>query len=350
MPNAKPEKLRFSPEKKSELKRKKTIKSKPIRFPVAIERRYMAQLYGLASKMTAEINAAVLQSAQNFTGDAKEKSVEEIEAETKRINAKIDQKQKAAEKKIDDTLKAQLENIKKSGGEREATAIAAKKLQGTLEKIGNKYDSLFARKAREVANKMVMDINKASAIQLNGTLREMSGQMTLKMDFMNKPIGKEIRAALFENTKLIRSIPDAYMARVQKTLHHAAVHGGDMTGLANKIAQQGAITERRAKNIALDQTRKTFATINQHRMKAVGIKQFEWVHSGGGANPREFHMMNYPAGLNGGIFDLDDPPVIDEETGETGLPADLPNCKCVMAAVVSFDEFDDENWVEPDEE
>ena len=317
MPYAKPSKLKLSAEKQAQLKRHKKLTGKPIRFPVAIERRYVRELEKLTKAMVRETEKIIKAALAPYAADES-------------LQEKADRLHKEAQ---------------------EAQAVAVKALADyRIEKLKQKFDALFARTANEVASKMVMDTNKASVVHLTGTLRELSGQMTLKMDFMNKPIGKEIRAALYENTKLIRSIPDAYMERVQKTLHQAAVRGGDMTGLAKKIEQQGGISERRAKNIALDQTRKTFATINQHRMKAVGVKQFEWVHSGGGANPREFHMTPFPAGLDGGIFDMDDPPVIDEETGETGFPADLPNCKCVMAPVISFDEFDDENWTEPDEE
>jgi len=364
MPFAKPSKLKLSAEKQKQLKQHKKLTGKPIRFPVAVEARYVRELQKLTAAMVKETNTMVARSISVFTGDAKdktpddyrkeiaalEKRIADLNASTKRMDDKVKRQEKAAGKKIDSLTKSQLENIKKSKTEEAAMLVSYKKMESDIVRLANKYDALFASKAREVASKMILDVNKASAIHLNGTLKELSGQLTIKMDFMNKPVGKEIRAALFENTKLIRSIPDAYMARVQKTLHQAAMRGGDMTGLTEKIAAQGGISERRAKNIALDQTRKTYATINQKRMAAVGIKQFEWVHSGGGANPREFHMTPYPAGLNGGIFDINDPPVIDEETGETGFPADLPNCKCVMAPVISFDEFDDENWTEPDEE
>ena len=41
-----------------------------------------------------------------------------------------------------------------------------------------------------------------------------------------------------------------------------------------------------------------------------------------------------PNGLNGYIFDLSKPPVIDKKTSERGYPAQLVNCKCYLVPVV----------------
>src|SRR5690606_26007916 len=91
-----------------------------------------------------------------------------------------------------------------------------------------------------------------------------------------------------------------------------------------------------AENVARDQTRKAYATINRTRMEETGIEEFEWIHSGGANQPRPFHMHKFPAGLNGGIFRFDDPPVIDEKTGERGFPGQLPYCGCTMRPVIRF--------------
>lgn len=48
--------------------------------------------------------------------------------------------------------------------------------------------------------------------------------------------------------------------------------------------------------------------------------------------------MDYPTGLNGGIFDIDDPPVIDKRTGEKGFPGQLSYCMCIMQAVLDFED------------
>jgi SPP1 gp7 family putative phage head morphogenesis protein len=95
------------------------------------------------------------------------------------------------------------------------------------------------------------------------------------------------------------------------------------------------ISMRRAKNIAYDQTRKAFNNINKARMDKLGIREFEWLHSGGSTHPRKLHQE-----LSGKIFSLDDLPIIGTMYGEEvrGIPGQLPNCRCKMLPVISFNE------------
>ena len=60
----------------------------------------------------------------------------------------------------------------------------------------------------------------------------------------------------------------------------------------------------------------------------MGVKKFEWVHSHGAKEPRELHLR-----LDGQIFDISNPPVIDNKTGQVGYPGQLINCGCVMKGV-----------------
>jgi len=109
--------------------------------------------------------------------------------------------------------------------------------------------------------------------------------------------------------------------------------GQGMADLMPQIKKYGDMTDRRAKNVALDQTRKAYNTINADRMKKVGIQKFEWIHSMGGIKPREDHIE-----MDGNIYSFDDLPVVNKDTGERGLPGSQINCKCTMRPVVVFDE------------
>jgi SPP1 gp7 family putative phage head morphogenesis protein len=92
--------------------------------------------------------------------------------------------------------------------------------------------------------------------------------------------------------------------------------------------------KRHAKNVALDQTRKAYMSINTERMRDVGVSKFEWIHTGGSQDPRQYHKTV----LNGNVYDINDPPVIDQRTGERGLPGLLPFCRCTMRPVVTFED------------
>jgi len=89
---------------------------------------------------------------------------------------------------------------------------------------------------------------------------------------------------------------------------------------------------RRARMIAHDQTRKAYNNLNRGRMEKLGLKKFKWLHTGGSAHPRKLHQM-----LNGLVFSFDDPPIIDEKTGERGIPGQAINCRCRMQVVLDLE-------------
>ena len=90
-----------------------------------------------------------------------------------------------------------------------------------------------------------------------------------------------------------------------------------------------------------------FNTLSARRMASVGINKVRWIH-GFPKEPRPYHARvwdgksgkkdGHPNGLNGFIFSLDNPPIIDEKTGERGLPGRLPFCSCRMEPVI--DEYE----------
>jgi len=99
------------------------------------------------------------------------------------------------------------------------------------------------------------------------------------------------------------------------------------------LEQYEGQTHRRAKNIALDQTRKVYNSVNKGRMEALGIGKFMWHHSGGGAHPREDHID-----MDGEIYSFEELPIIDPRSGERGIPGQAPNCRCTMSPVFSFED------------
>src|SRR5690606_26092523 len=136
-----------------------------------------------------------------------------------------------------------------------------------------------------------------------------------------------------ENVSLIKSIPEKYFTDVTGSVMRSITTGQGIKDLITQIEKYDGITERRAKNIALDQTRKAYNMINKQRMMTAGFKKFKWLHSGGGQHPRKDHIA-----MNGNVYSFDDLPVIDKKTGERGIPSQLINCGCVMQPVYEFED------------
>ena len=101
--------------------------------------------------------------------------------------------------------------------------------------------------------------------------------------------------------------------------------------MVSKTYYIGETVSERAAFIARDQTSKLTTATNASRMKSAGVTRFRWRHSGGSFDPRVLHLQ-----YDGQEFDLSDPPVIDERTGEKGLPGQAINCRCYMVPIIDF--------------
>lgn len=231
--------------------------------------------------------------------------------------------------------------------ERELTRLArpytadeslATRLARMLGEFDRKWSRRFAERSRVLTDQMLGRVDRYASKALTASLKEMSGGLTLKTPHMPAALYDRLLAATKDNVALIESIQADFHARIEGAVMRSISSGnfGSKT-LFEEIQKTGQVTKGRAEFIAVDQTRKVTTAMNAERMKAAGVRQFEWIHSGGGANPRKLHVD-----YDGQIFDMDNPPVIDERTKERGLPGQLINCRCRMRPVVNFKAYLDE--------
>lgn len=202
----------------------------------------------------------------------------------------------------------------------------------TMNKLTLTFDKLFASHANDLAQGMVNDNLSASKSALNSSLKQLSGGLSIKTDLLGKDLKQITTAAVAENVSLIKSIPSQYLDQVQGAVMRSITHGNGLEDLIPEIAKYDGITERRATNIALDQTRKVYNSINIERSKAVGVTKGEWIHSGGSQKPRETHLD-----MDGEIFDLEEG-MYDPDVGENIMPGELPNCGCTYSPIIEFDD------------
>lgn len=204
-----------------------------------------------------------------------------------------------------------------------------------------KYSKLFKDRGKTISKQMLGGIDKTSEKALETSLKSLSGGLKIDMGKVTGDVQEVAKSSLNANTKLITSIQERYFDQIVGAVDRSIMTGGGLKELIPAIEgalkDQKRIAKNRSKNIALDQTRKAYNSINKARMESVGITKFEWLHSGGGQDPRRHHQAKWPAGLNGGIFSFDDLPVIDEKTGERGIPGQAVNCKCRMRPVIEWD-------------
>ena len=191
-----------------------------------------------------------------------------------------------------------------------------------INQLTHKYVKLFSHLSKPYALSMINAVDRNSKTHLHSSLEKLTGGLSIKTSFISENMKDMLAAGIAENVNLIKSIPQQYLAHVGGAVMRTITHpnqGGikELTGRIDSLlnAREKQVRNR-ARNMAYDQTRKMYNQFNASRMEAVGLNQYEWIHSGAGQKPREFHRDV----LHGQIFRLDDPPIIDEDTGERVFP------------------------------
>lgn len=197
--------------------------------------------------------------------------------------------------------------------------------------LGERWGDVFGDEAAALFARFFDRVDSFTMTNLSASLREVSGGIDLRFPHMSDALRARMDALTAENVGLIRSIPSQFHDKITGAVTRSLASGGSVFDAIDSL---GAVTAERAAFIAIDQTRKVTSALNIERMKEAGIKQVEWIHSAGSSQPRPLHVE-----YDGRIFDLADPPVIDERTGERGWGGQLINCRCSTRPVVDFTRF-----------
>lgn len=130
----------------------------------------------------------------------------------------------------------------------------------------------------------------------------------------------QAQIALGENVALIKSIGNEYLDKVRSAVWRSVKNGYDVEGLIKQLREIDGVTDRRAENIAKDQTAKLNQAFEKARAEELGIKEAIWLHSGGGRTQRHDHVK-----ANGMRYEIAKGAYI---SGEWIQPAEKINCRC----------------------
>lgn len=205
-----------------------------------------------------------------------------------------------------------------------------------MNRLIGKYEPLFGKLAKRATKRMLDRTIQNSAVTLGMSLREIAPAVTLDPKKISTRLADIITASSNEAAGLIKAIPTKYLGDVQGAVMRSIANGNGLADLQPFLVKKYGQNVRHARNVAMDQTRKTYGNITAARMADVGVQTYEWCHTGGSKEPRLDHQE-----MSGKIFRLDDPPVIDQKTGQRGKPGDAIFCRCKMRPIVTFDDSDD---------
>ena len=213
--------------------------------------------------------------------------------------------------------------------------VNPKEMQKALED----YSRLITPWAARQSAKLLEQVQKSNA-RAYANKSKLMGKL-LKSNVDESEVGIIARALLEEQVALIKSIPTEAGLRAQKIAYEAVLAGTRAEANEDTIAelqkQLGLSTEvavSRAQLIAVTETARANAAINQSRAMVNGSSQYRWHNSGDGA-VRHSHKVYKGKPMQGRIFSWDDPPTLDD--GTKGHPGTFPRCRCFAEPV-----FDDE--------
>lgn len=209
-------------------------------------------------------------------------------------------------------------------------AVQARQLMNLLTA---RFQRLFNTYADKMARQMLVEVDEQSKASLMRSFKALSNEVTLKVSDMPPTMRTLFEASISENVDLIKSIPEQYLTQIKGAVNRSITGTGGIGPLIEELKKHEGITDRRANNIAMDQTRKAYQTVNIERSKAAGVKKGIWVHTGGTREPRPKHKA-----YNGKEFVLaDGAPVGDK--GQHVQPGEEIFCRCTFIPVVDFGDF-----------
>lgn len=163
----------------------------------------------------------------------------------------------------------------------------------------------------------------------------------LSLGVAEDPLFDVAIALMREQVELIKSIPLEAGERAQNIALQAVIEGTRATPdqstidqLQKELGLSTEVATSRAQLIAVTETARANASINQSRAMSVGSNQYRW-HNSGDEAVRHSHKFYKGKKLQGMIFSWDAPPTLDD--GMTGHPGTFPRCRCFAEPV-----FDDE--------
>lgn len=196
-------------------------------------------------------------------------------------------------------------------------------IDGLVSKWMKNLDSISESIAKELVGRSKTNYDK----RLHNILRKRGFTVNFKH---TQYIQDQAQIALEENVALIKSIGNQYLDKVRSAVWRSVKNGYDLESLVKQLKEIDGVEDRRAKNIAKDQTAKLNQAFEKARAQELGIKEAIWVHSSAGRTFRHDHVK-----ANGQRYEIEKGCYI---SGEYIQPAWKINCRCRAKLIIEIPE------------
>ncbi|NTA27409.1 phage minor head protein [Allorhizobium ampelinum] len=182
----------------------------------------------------------------------------------------------------------------------------------------DRYSHVIDEWAKAVGNRMVAEVSARDREAWDKAANRIGKGVREEID--NTPVGRIMQDRLWEQVKLIKSIPTDAAERVRHITLQGISQGKRPNQVAQEIMRSGHVSKSKATLIARTEVARTATELTHARAVAAGSTMFEWV-TVGDSDVRHDHKI-----LNGKSFRWDDPPIADQRTGIKSLPGGIWNC------------------------
>lgn len=148
----------------------------------------------------------------------------------------------------------------------------------------------------------------------------------------NQELRDYVEVSIFDNVRLIESIPQQYLTQVDSIVMTNVRAGNRPSAIVKLLQKQFNITENRAKLIARDQTNKINSNLSQMRQMSAGFEYFRWETSHDErVRDRHEEVAKRVTAYGRGIFRYDYPPIVDQNAPQK--PGEPIQCRCIAIPV-----------------
>ena len=144
-------------------------------------------------------------------------------------------------------------------------------------------------------------------------------------DFVNEDFAKNYTNNL---DFWIKNWTEDEIIKMRNTVGKMAVDGKSEKDIADYLSQQFGVSQRHAKFLARNETAIATTSYLAAKYKNEGFLYYKW-HCIKDGRERPLHHE-----LDGHVFRFDNPPIIDERTGQKGIPGQTYNCRCTFSPYI----------------
>ena len=174
-----------------------------------------------------------------------------------------------------------------------------------------------------------------SATRANSKSRLIYEQLQKDLTYSN--VGKVVSNQIFENSRLIRSLPSDLARQISKFVATNAYSGLRASEIASVLQQKvWQYSRARASVIARTEASKAMTALTEARSRDVGVKWYIWKTANDGNRVRHSHQH-----MQGVLVNFDEPPSPEQLVHEKNVgyynAGNIYNCRCFPSPLITLD-------------